>query len=655
MSGAFLYEYWVVNCVESHDGSIYGLQVRALSSPTWTDYLSRPVNYPGASTNQPSKTNTNPHSAQVKQYALDSVKIDRATGALTTLASNVDFAWADYDPTAAAGTLLREGLPSISSSSPVTHQHRVTDDGTVSLLSPLLNEGAILIFDSWKQQANNKYRIQPTHLSTSGSPNQWTWTSAGGSAVFAYNASAATIQTALAALTDVASVTVTGGPLPLSPVDIDLTWTTSTGRFTAMGIVNVARSGSRLYDYSAGKFAGRNLISGGAGFVTSDNAAVVTGNLTRHTIGSDSFGVVISSTPVVTVTAITTAGRTPACSGMTIAPAVGRVKHGKVIVGVNRSILGGVAQTSAVRDEITLASIGNQDSLMDSNTAFFADSSNIASWGIDDCGLRMTGGEQYNSLPASGGIASSSWMLGGGPVGFTPTKGIIVGFGSNVVGSTTDGSPVADTNAVLSDTLTISQTLTSITGGDAFFPTTSYTRQTVNFSSPPLLYKDNTEWRILLLSGGTTIKSTAWFDYYASDADVQTELDLWYGNNSAGLPNIVQPFATTDNAVTPLMWFQKPQTIYCVTASEPNRTTYSLMLAGLVFRIEVRTANFRTQRAIACINLSDSVVDWQRNFGTAYGSLGTPAANVTLDDDVIVGYGGTWRSGNHPAITSGPL
>lgn len=653
LDGSFLYEYWVMRCVESHNGTIYGLQVRPLTSPGWTDFNPRGVNYTGGPpTDQPSKTNINPHAAQVKQYALDSVKIDRATGTLTTLASDVEFAWADYDPTAAAGTLLREGLPSISNPTPSTHRHSVTDDGTVSLTTPLLNEGAILVFDSWKQQTNNKYRIQPTHLSTSGSPSQWTWTSAGGSATFAYNATAATIQTALAALSDIVSVTVTGGPLPMSPVDIDLTWTTTTGRFTSIAIANVARSGLRLYDYASGKFAGRNLFTGGSRFITSDNAAIVADNMVRHTISSDSFGVVISNTPAVSVTAITTAGRTPACAGMTIFPAVTRVKHGKVIVSVARSILGGVAMTSAVRDEVTGAAIGDQDSFMDSPAPFFADASNIATWGTDDCGLRMTGGEQYNSIAASGGSATGSWMLGGGAVGFTTTKGIIVGFGSNSLGVTTDAAPSADTNAVLSDTLTVSQTTTSISGGDAFFPTTSYTRQTVNFSSPPSLYKDNTEWRILLLSGVTVIKSTAWFDYYASDADVQAELDLWYGNNSAGLPNIVQPFATTDNAVTPLMWFQKPQTIYCVTGPA---VPHSLMPSGLVFRIEVRTANYRAQRAIACVNLSDSVVDWQRNFGTSYRSLGTPQFTATLDFDVIVGYGGTWRSDSHPTIVTGPL
>jgi hypothetical protein len=658
--GVFLYEYWMASVFESHNGTIYGFEIRELTAANWTSYQADGISYGFASYSlpQPIKTGTSPHTTPIKQYALDAIKIDRVTGTRTLLHSNVDYLFADFDSSAAPG-VVKLGLPSVPiNHSRLTQRYQVTDDGTVCLRNPLFNHRSILFFDQWIQSTTSRYRIAAAWVRPDGSPSQWTWTNGASSATFSTTATAATIETALETITGVVSATVTGGPLPLNHVDIEIEWTTTTGRFTDIAVQRMNASGETIYSFDGGNVAGRReytISSGSSDCVTSDNAGIVTSNASRHAISSDSFGAIISNTPVWSVTAIS-ASRTPACTGMTIAPGVIRADHGRVLVAVNRSTAGGTTITHVVLNESTGANIGTADSFMDDSRPYFANSDNIAIWGIDDCGVRMTGGEQYTSIAATGGSASSSWMLQGYPAGFTTTDGFLV---NNLESLAVDAVAYPDFAGLLAESLTTAITNTTVTGGDAFFPTKTYIRRSVALSSPFTLYNNTTEWRIVEFSGATQLNATAWFSYSDDETTIEPELQAWYGNNSAGLPTFQITGSTIDNTVTPLMWFQQSGAAFLITATSVTSdvTDHNLIWHQHTYRIELRNANVRFQRALSRVRLSDSVVLWQRDIA-GYLTNGPTSGNyqVTYDHGVIVAHSGVARkSATHPTITNGPL
>lgn len=176
-NGGFLYEYWMASVFESHSGTMYGFEIRELTSANWSSFTQTSPNYGFAlsSIAQPVKSGINPHSTKLKQYALDAISIDRVTGTRTLLHSNADYVFVKYDPSASPGH-LRLGLPDISLANVrFTQQYVVTDDGTTCLRSPMVNAGAIMCFDSWVQSATSRYRICAAWLKTNGSPSQWTF------------------------------------------------------------------------------------------------------------------------------------------------------------------------------------------------------------------------------------------------------------------------------------------------------------------------------------------------------------------------------------------------------------------------------------------------------------------------------------------------
>ncbi len=656
--GVFLYEYWMANVFESHSGMLYGFEIRELTSANWSSFTQGFVNYgfSSSSISQPSKTGTNPYAVGLKQYALDAISIDRVTGTRTLLHSNVDYLFAQHDPSASPGN-LKLGLPAISGSiGQFTQVYRVTDDGTTCIRSPMTN-GGIIFFDSWVQSTTSRYRMCARWVKANGSPAQWTFTNGASSATFAITASAATIETALETITGVVSATVTGGPLPFANVDIEVVWTTTTGRFTSIAVQRTSTTGEPIYSFAGGAFTGRSeytIPNGSLDCLTSDNTGVVVGNARRHNITSDSDGVLIPTGTAWSVTAINTS-RAPICSGLSISPGVVRAAHGKVLVRVNRSNGTGGLITHVVLSESTGTSAGSGDAIMDVCDPFFADSTHIAIHGIDDCGIRMTGGEQYTALPTTGGSASSSWMLQGEPIGFTTTDAYLC---STVSQNADDAISHPDFNGLLDDSLTVTSTNTTVGGGDAFF-SGSYIRRKIEFSSPLTLWNNTTEWRIVeYTSSDVLLNTTAWFSYGDTDATVEAELDLWYGNNSDGKPVIQIPFATTDNSVTPLMWFQRGGAELLITASAvpADITAHNLANSTRKYRVELRDANVRFQKAICRVKLSDSTVVWQRDIGSLLDGGPSGSYGVTYDHGVVVAITTAARkSDTTPAIVSGPL
>lgn len=103
------------------------------------------------------------------------------------------------------------------------------------------------------------------------------------SCVLSVNASNATIEAAIDALTEVSSVTVTGGPWPHKPVDITIVWTVFSGDFKFFSYDSTSggkltRAGATLYDATTGEITGSiNTQSFGFGTGVTASKLISTG------------------------------------------------------------------------------------------------------------------------------------------------------------------------------------------------------------------------------------------------------------------------------------------------------------------------------------------------------------------------------------------
>jgi hypothetical protein len=309
----------------------------------------------------------------------------------------------------------------------------------------------------------------------------WRFHNSGSNASFDWDASAAAIETALESITGVVSATVTGGPLPMKHVDVEMVWTTSTGRFTQIDFVNSAGpdGGIGIYDFTVGGYVGRTGPIVPDAFVwTSDDAGTVTGNASRYNLTSDAYGILFGSSAAWSGTKMTTGAVT--CAGASTSVSVSRVKHGKVLVVGNRQA-GGGNKTFAVVSESTGTVEGQGDTFLDgaSPTHMFIDSATIGAWGATDCpsggNTRMTKNNQLIVLPTTGGAATAGLMTGEHTIQGCDADHVVT-HGSML---STRADPISATT--LDRTGYSPHTVTAISGGDAFFPTKDYNKHIVQF------------------------------------------------------------------------------------------------------------------------------------------------------------------------------
>ena len=111
------------------------------------------------------------------------------------------------------------------------------------------------------------------------------------SCVFAVTASNATIEAALDALTEVSSVTVTGGPWPHKPVDITIVWTVFSGDFKGFSVDNTSggkltRAGATLFDAATCEITGSVVAECGLGTGVTATKLISGGTASVPTPGS---------------------------------------------------------------------------------------------------------------------------------------------------------------------------------------------------------------------------------------------------------------------------------------------------------------------------------------------------------------------------------
>ena len=133
-------------------------------------------------------------------------------------------------------------------------------------------------------QDNNATKYYTLHGHSYKLGNVGFVTRGGASCGFAVTATNATIEAAIDALTEVSSVTVTGGPWPHKRVDITIVWTAFSGDFAAFSYENTSggkltRAGATLFDAETGEIIGAiNAQSFGFGTGVTASKLISTGN-----------------------------------------------------------------------------------------------------------------------------------------------------------------------------------------------------------------------------------------------------------------------------------------------------------------------------------------------------------------------------------------
>jgi hypothetical protein len=666
-SGAFLWEDKLLDLFESPDGTLRSFKLRDISaSVAWSTagLLTLTAGTGTSTTSIPAKSGTVP-TGRYKQWSVDIVEIDVATGTQTTLVSDADLFSVQKSGTSGYSY---HGLPSYTPRQPRSQLTACNDDGVCLFRTmPSGHTGvlSLLMFDAWRQSTTSRYRIPPARVGQTSGQSYLRFTESATDADVDWNASAATIETALETLPSVVSATVTGGPLTLAAVDIEIEWANATDQFdsiTTIKMYQLTSYESSLYDLTTGQITGRiepNTYDTARSFCWSASGDLIATklvssirNIRKFTLSSDGFGGLITGGTFVWSRAIA-----PDTLDLT---AVG---YGVVVAKCNRTIVSGSGRTHAMIDEATGALNGYGDSTFETQYTSFMRSSTVCAIEGDPITAgtgKSTSGQQYGELSNTGGSLSTSWLLGGTPFGYitddailTITTGTSLAIDEQSLGATFSG--------VFSTTY-LSTSIATVTGGDGFFPTATYRRHTIKPFGQTAYWNDDYEWRVRIgTTGNPSLYATSWFAYGDSSASLDTELQALLGNNIAGLPVLSISFFGSDNAITPVPAYAHGLTIIATASNVPaDVTAYSLMPDDYRMTIEYRDATLRIQRAIAAVQTSDSTVQWQRDIGVTAASFSSLSKNnrVLISSGAVITncYGQALKKPlTHPTLVTGPL
>jgi hypothetical protein len=151
------------------------------------------------------------------------------------------------------------------------------------------------------------------------------------------------------------------------------------------------------------------------------------------------------------------------------------------------------------------------------------------------------------------------------------------------------------------------------------------------------------EFRFLHKTGGTTHKQTAWLSFSATVADLDDELQLWYGEPIAGYPTI-----TISGTIEDHEWQTQPVWQYLPLASIDiwNDATGSVFAPrGRVLALEVRNGTPFQTRSLVAASRSDGVIQWQKDVGfldrryptgTSATTYATGQIQYVTDSQVVV-------------------
>lgn len=146
------------------------------------------------------------------------------------------------------------------------------------------------------------------------------------------------------------------------------------------------------------------------------------------------------------------------------------------------------------------------------------------------------------------------------------------------------------------------------------------------------------EWRFVHHQGGTNHKTTAWFAIDATEAEVETELQAWYGEPITGYQTItISGTVEAHDFQTQPFWQYMPLAHIEIWT---DATGAVFAPRGRVLGLEVRNGTAYGRKAFVTMNRTTGAIKWQKDVGLAdpdYTAGDTVSGNIAFaDPDQVV-------------------
>lgn len=645
---------------------------------------------PGGST-WPAKTNPAGYGNDTSTVAIDLIKITES-GTKTTLVSDwlvysdsrnpvSGSIWSDYP--IGGYTTARPALYHANNDGRVMNLSAQSFGVPQSF--PYSNSGAsIVIEDPVLNGTTMKMTIRADSIqkhSSAGLNNpMWVFRRASTNASFPLYGTAAEVETALESLPGVVSVTATGGPCCVANMHVEIEWASATNTFSDAWITYSSKpvAARVVTDWNTGGpshvmgVTPQTFTSDGTGVILEPgtDGVISRRNLTTGTPFGSTGSNIWTSTPFTSMTQ--TNERTKIGAGTTWDPvprtfAVQDVRGGVVLVAQTRSRVpvtepsGSAMTTHCTINDSSGSIIDTHDSFLNvRDKGWLTESGDIAAYGAQ-YGFAYQGGDEGvvpppgNSFDSSLGTSTRShsgrtFATGTGSLfePFSPEAEVFAlsdsyAFAANPNGTNLNSRTTGfdwnfeaigqrSANEYRSAGEYVACRWTSFTAGtpDPVLP--AHKRESwLTFSSPQwFAVPSNLEYRYVHRSGGSNVKTTAWFGVSATVTDVDDELQLWYGEPLTGYPTISIVGTIEDHAFQTQPFWQYMPLAHIAIWTDATGATFAP--EGRVLGLEFRNGTGAWNRCVAAMTRTNGEIIWQKNAGLMNPNF--PVSGLVEDDPV---------------------
>jgi len=516
------------------------------------------------------------------------------------------------------------------------------------------------------------------HVSAGANVPQWFFRRASTNATFPLYATPAQVITALQTLPGVTSVTATGGPCCEAAMNVEITWAAAANTFSDAWISFSSKATGRrvITDWTDGTpshimtIEPITLTSDGTGIIRGpgDDGIVSRRNLTAPT--SNPFGAngasVWSTIPFNGLSQTNERTKVGAGTTWTAVPrffSVADVREGIILMQQTRGRTpvvepsGNAMTTHATLNESTGAIIASHDAHLNGMArAFLTESGSLAVNANGQYAFAYQGGDEGVATPPGNSFDASLGSFPrchSGRIFATGTGSMFEPFATEADVFAASNSYTFSANlAALNVGKSSGQNWTFETIGerssfqhrsagryvtcswvtfaagtpDPVLP--AHEREAwLTFASPEwMAVPSNLEYRYVHRTGSTNHKTTAWFAVGATTADVNTELQLWYGEPIAGYPTISIVGTVEAHTFQSQPWWQYMPLAHIAIWNDATGATFSPR--GRLLGLEFRNGTAAWTRSIVSMSRTTGVIGWQKNAG-----LSDPAYN-SVDSEV---------------------
>lgn len=683
---------------KSPDNTLWGWSVTKITPPDYTrrEEVSIPItsggSQPGGST-WTAKTNPGSYGTDISTITIDLAKVS-SSGVKTLTVPN----WMTYTgPQSTLPRALFSDFPAGLHSDVVT-LYRANNDGKVlpigdgfpDKMLPSSGSAQILVNDLQINGLVMKMTLRPLPIiksASAGSNNpMWVFRRASTNASFPLYGTSSEVVTALSALPGVTSVTATGGPCCLADMNIEVTWANAANTFSDAWITysSTPAVNRNVWDWTTGtashllNFTPWSFLTDGLGLINSGVTLRRNLRAATSTPYGDNTVNIWTASPLSTYTQTNERTRVSSSTIWEVVPVTSGlldVKNGRILFGRTRSRVPVVEPSSAamtthaIISESTGAITTTHDSLLNPiQRSWLNEAGSIGTYGGQYGYAHQGGDEGVATVPGASYFAnvpgrshSGRHFATGTGTMFEPfsTQSEVIAISDSYAFSSNIGSELAaggfrtfDWNFTTYGALSSVELFSAgnyvacrwqaFAANTPIFGIPAHRREYWMTFSGALwpAFPPDCEYRYIHANGTTPVHTTAWLPFSATTAEVEAELQAWYGEPISGYPTIrivgtVEPHDFQDQP----FWQYMPLAHIEIWTDATGET---FAPRGRVLALQFRNGTAFQRRAIVGMSRTTGVINWQKDAGLANTDY-TPGltkvggtALYSTDDQLVV-------------------